>query len=203
MKIRLFALVSLILAVTLFAGCSSTPQVTRVASDKQIDLSGYWNDTDVRLVCESLINDCLASPRIAQFQKTKGKLPVFMISTFKNDSDEHIDTSIITNKMETVILNSGKADFVANKDERAGIRDERNDQQGQASEATAKSIGNETGADFMLIGSVKTIVDKAGKTAVRTYFVYAELINVETNTKIWKGENNEIKKVINTPSAKF
>ena len=47
------------------------------------------------------------------------------------------------------------------------------------------------------------MVDKAGKTATRTYFVYAELINVETNTKIWKGENSEIKKVIKTPSAKL
>lgn len=203
MKNRFFTSVIIIMAVLAIAGCASTPTVNRVSPDKQIDLSGYWNDTDVKLVCESLIKECLESPRIAQFEKTKGRPPVFMISTFKNDSDEHIDTSIITNKMETAILNSGKADFVANKNERGDIRDERNDQQGQASESTAKAIGNETGADFMLIGSVKTIVDKAGKTSVRTYFVYAELINVESNAKIWKGENNEIKKVINTPSKKL
>lgn len=203
MEKRFLAVSTVLAAALLLAGCSSTPQVTRVASDTQTDLSGYWNDTDVRIVCETLINDCLGSARVAQFQKTKGKLPVIIVGTFKNDSDEHIDTSIITKKMETAILNSGKADFVASKSERSEVRDERTEQQSWASEESAKAIANELGADFMMIGSVKTIVDKAGKTATRTYFVYSELIDVETNRKVWIGENSEIKKVIKTPGAKF
>ncbi len=200
---RFSAIIAVFAAVLISAGCSSAPKVTRVTSDTQTDLSGYWNDTDVRIVCETLINDCLGSARVAQFQKTTGKLPVIIVGTFKNDSDEHIDTSIITKKMETAILNSGKADFVASKTERSEVRDERTEQQSWASEESAKAIANELGADFMMIGSVKTIVDKAGKTATRTYFVYSELIDVETNRKIWIGENSEIKKVIKTPGAKF
>ena len=190
-------------ASLLLAGCSSTPEVTRVDSSTQTDLSGYWNDTDVRIVCESLISECLGSARVAQFESKNRRLPVVIVGTFKNDSDEHIDTSIITKKMETAIINSGKAEFVASKNERGEIRTERDEQQSFASEATAKALANETGADFMLIGSVKTIVDKAGKTATRTYFVYGELIEIETNKKVWVGENSEIKKVIKTPSAKL
>ncbi len=183
--------------------CSSTPEVTRVDSSTQTDLSGYWNDTDVRIVCETLINDCLASPRVAQFEKKTGNLPVVIVGSFRNQSDEHIDTSIITKRMETAILNSGKAEFVASSSERGELRDERQEQQSWASEDSAKALANETGADFMMIGSVKTIVDRAGKTATRTYFVYAELIDVESNRKIWIGENSSIKKVIKTPSAKL
>lgn len=203
MKKTVFAALTLFSAMVFMTGCASTPQVTRVSSDTQVDLSGYWNDTDVRIVCESLIKDCLASPRIADVQKKKGSLPVFIVGTFKNNSDEHIDTSIITTKMETAIVNSGKADFVASKDERGDLRTERQEQQSWASEDTAKAIANETGADFMLIGSVKTIVDKAGKISTRTYFVSAELIDIETNKKVWMGSNDEIKKVIKTPSAKL
>ncbi len=195
-----FMLITLALLVS---GCASTPQVTRVSSDTQTDLSGYWNDSDVRIVSESIIKDCLASPRVAQFEKDKGKLPVVIVGTFRNDSDEHIDTSIITKKMEAAIINSGKADFVASKTERSEIRDERQEQQSWSSEDTAKAIANETGADFMLIGSVKTMVDKAGKVSTRTYYVYAELIDVESNKKIWMGSNEEIKKVIKTPGAKL
>lgn len=191
-------------SVALLAGCaSSNPKVSRVEADTQIDLSGYWNDTDVRIVCESLIADCESSARIAQFESKNRRLPVFIVGSFRNESDEHIDTSIITKKMETAILNSGKADFVASKGERTELRDERDQQQDFASEATAKALANETGADFMMIGTVKTIVDKAGGTATRTYFVYAELIDIETNKKIWMGENSEIKKVIKTPSSKL
>ncbi len=203
MKIRVMMIIASLSALALFFGCSSTPKVSRVDADTQTDLSGYWNDTDVRIVCESLINDCLGSARVAQFQTQKGRIPVVIVGTFKNDSDEHIDTSIITKKMETAILNSGKADFVASKSERTELRDERQEQQAFASEETAKALANETGADFMMIGSVKTIVDKAGKTATRTYFVYGELVDLESNRKIWMGENSEIKKVIKTPSAKL
>lgn len=203
MKIRFSAALLALAAIVLVAGCASGPQVTRVSAGTQTDLSGYWNDTDVRIVCESLIDDCLSSPRIAQFRKEKGKLPVFIVGNFRNESDEHIDTSIITKKMEAVILNSGKADFVASSAERTELRDERTEQQSWASEDTAKSIANETGADFMLIGSVKTIVDRAGGMATRTYFVYAELVDVESNRKIWIGENSEIKKIIKRSSVKF
>jgi penicillin-binding protein activator len=201
-RLTVIALVALC-SLSFFTACSSNPSVKRVDADTQTDLSGYWNDTDVRIVADSLIKDCLSSARIAQFEAKKGKLPVVIVGSFKNDSDEHIDTSIITKKMETAILNSGKADFVASSSERTELRTERQEQQGFASEATAKALANETGADFMMIGSVKTIVDKAGKTATRTYFVYGEMIDLETNKKIWMGENSEIKKVIKTSSTKL
>lgn len=201
MKVRSSAY-ALVASLLVFSGCASQ-SVSRVDSSEQIDLSGYWNDTDVKLVCETLINDCLASPRVEQAAAKKGDLPVIIVGSFRNDSDEHIDTSIITKRMETAILNSGKADFVASRSERSEIRDERTEQQSWANEDTAKALANETGADFILTGSVKTIVDKAGKTAVRTYFVYGELTDIESNRKIWIGENSDIKKVIKTASAKF
>ncbi|MDR1748003.1 MAG: penicillin-binding protein activator LpoB [Spirochaetaceae bacterium] len=187
-------------AVLLLSGCVSTPTVTRVDADTVTDLSGYWNDTDVRIVANSLIEDCLASPQLFNFSRDTGRLPVVIVGTFRNESDEHIDTSILTKRMEAALVNSGKVDFVASSSERGEIRSEREEQQLWASEETAKRLANETGADFMMLGSVKTMIDQVGNTAVRTYMVYAELINVETNRKIWIGENREIKKVIERSS---
>jgi hypothetical protein len=169
----------------------------------QTDLSGYWNDTDVRIVCESLIKSCLDSPRVTAITATLGRPPVIIVGTFRNESDEHIDTSIIASTMELAIFNSGKADFVAGGDTRNQLRAERQDQLENASEDTASSISNETGADFLLSGSVKTIVDQAGNTSTRTYFVSAELTNIETNTRLWLDQNSEIKKVIKRPGAKL
>ncbi len=203
MKVRFSLLAAAVVLALVFASCSSKPSVKRVDSDKQVDLSGFWNDTDVRIVCESLINDCLNSPRVAQASAQKKGLPVIIVGSFKNQSDEHIDTSIISKRMETAILNSGRADFVASSSERGEIRTEREEQQSWASEETAKALANETGADFFLTGSVKTIVDQAGNKATRTYYVYAELTEIETNRKIWIGENDSIKKVITNPTSKL
>ena len=193
--------VFLFLVIVVLSTCSSNPKVTRVDAGTQIDLSGYWNDVDVRKVSNTLINDCLNSPRVSLFIRQytsdhKGNLPACLVGTFKNDSSEHIDTSILSKAMEIAIVNSGRLDFVAGGDTLSEIRAERQDQQGNASEATAAALGNETGAALLLTGSVKSIVDRAGNTTVRSYFVSAELTNVETRTRLWMGDNNEIKKVI-------
>ena len=188
-------LVALATILVLMTGCKST-RVERVSSDTGVDLSGYWNDTDVRIVAESLIADCVNAPAITNYIRNNGTLPVVIVGNFRNDSDEHIDTSILTKKFETALINSGKVDFVASSSERGEIRQEREEQQTWASEETAKRLANETGADFMLIGSVKTMVDQMDNTSTRTYWVYAELIDIESNRKLWLGENSEIKKVI-------
>ena len=190
----------------LLPSCASSPSagVTRVDSSTTTDLSGYWNDTDVKTVCKALIDDCLSSPRVDQAIKAMGgKTPIVLVGSFKNESSEHIDTSIISSTMEVTIFNSGKMDFVAGGGTRDELRAERQDQQSNASEATASALANETGANFMLFGTVRAIVDKAGNETVRTYFVTAEMTNVETNSRMWMGQNNDIKKIIVRPKNKL
>ena len=190
-------------AALIFSSCASN-NVSRVSSETVTDLSGYWNDTDVRLVAGEIIDGCLASPRIAQYPSQHGgKLPVVIVGSYRNKSDEHIDTEILTKKLEAALVNSGKVEFVASSAERNELRAERIDQQTNASESTAKSLGNETGADFMLQGSVKTIVDSDGKTMARSYFVTTEMIDIETNKKIWMDDNSSIKKVIKRSSTRM
>ena len=48
-------------AAVFFGACSSAPRVSRVDANTQVDLSGYWNDTDVRTVCDTLIRDALSA----------------------------------------------------------------------------------------------------------------------------------------------
>lgn len=198
MKKTLFTLIAVLAVLITFTSCSST--VKRVSADTVTDLSGYWNDTDVRLVADTLVKDCVNAPAIDRYIKENGKYPVIIVGTFRNDSDEHLDTSILTKKFEAALINSGKVDFVASASEREEIREERLEQQDWASEESVKRLANETGADFMLIGSVKTIVDSDAKQIARSYFVYAELIDIETNRKLWVGDNSDIKKIVKRSS---
>jgi penicillin-binding protein activator len=196
--------IAVVLCVLLLLSSCETTKVKRVAAGTQKELSGYWNAVDVKIVCETLIKDCLSSARVNQEIKARGnKKPVVIVGRFKNASDEQIDTEIITSIMENAIFNSGKLDFVAGGDTRADLRAERQDQQGNASEATTAALGKEIGADFMMTGSVRTIVDRAGNRSVRTYFVTAELTNIETNARMWIGQDNSITKEITRPKNKL
>ena len=75
--------------------------------------------------------------------------------------------------------------FVASRNERDYLREEKIDQ--QDSTADAKKLDNETAADYMLIGTVKSIIQKEGKKSVRAYFVDVQLVDIETNRILWTG----------------
>jgi uncharacterized protein (TIGR02722 family) len=200
MQKKILILLGVLLLV--LSSCSSSG-VVRVESGTQTDLSGYWNDTDVRIVCEALINDCLNSPRVDQAIKAMRGTPTVIVGRFRNESSEHIDTSIVSSIMEATIFNSGKLDFVAGGSTRDDLRAEREDQMDYASDSTAASIGQEVGADFMLTGSVKSIVERQGNQTVRTYFVSAELTSIETNQRIWMGQNSEINKIVTRANVRL
>ena len=198
-----FFVLALILSVaSVLTGCVSST-VERVDFDSQQDLSGYWNDTDARIVSNDLAEQLTDSSWYNRFIQENDRKPVIIIGSIRNNTDEHINTSIISKKLEISLINTGKVLSVANSSERKEIRDERDDQQINASIDSAKNIGNETAADFMLRGDIKTIVDSDGLKSVRTYFITAELVDIETNTKIWLGENSTIKKVIRYSATRF
>ena len=192
-----------VILCALVASSCGTTKVRRVDADKIIDMDGNWNDNDVRIVCATLIADCASSSAVAQYRRQNGRNPVAIVGKIRNDSDEHIDTSIVEKRFQSAIINSGTLDFVSDKNERTELRDERLDQQTNSSAETMKRLKNETGADVMLLGSIKTMVQKEGRKSVRAYFVYAELHDIETNRILWSGENSEIKKVIKRPAAKL
>ena len=192
-----------LMAIILFASCQSGVQVSRIAADRDIDVSGTWNDTDIRLVSQALVDSSLSSGWIREFRMARpGKRPVVIVGSFLNRSSEHIDTSIITKRYEMELINSGQVDMVADQSFRASVREERQEQQYFASEATAKALGKEIGADYLLQGSVRTNLDQSGSQMVRTYYVSAELIDIETNRKVWVGEET-IKKLIRQPKYKL
>ncbi len=199
---KYFVLALILSVASVFAGCVSST-VERVDFDSQQDLSGYWNDTDARIVSNDLAEQLTDSSWYNRFIQENDRKPVIIIGSIRNNTDEHINTSIISKKLEISLINTGKVLSVANSSERKEIRDERDDQQINASIDSAKNIGNETAADFMLRGDIKTIVDSDGLKSVRTYFITAELVDIETNTKIWLGENSTIKKVIRYSATRF
>lgn len=193
-----------ILAWTLpLAGCGSSGRsVERVDPDKQIDLSGDWNDTDSRLVAQEMIADVLSRPWLANHTATKGKQPEVIVGTVRNRTSEHIQTLTFIKNLERELLNSGKVSFVANKEERQEVRDERADQQENATPESMKRFQQEVGADYMLRGDITSIIDQDGGQRVKYYQVNLELVDIETNRKVWVGEK-KIKKLVTQSGSKF
>ncbi|MDD3562673.1 MAG: penicillin-binding protein activator LpoB [Candidatus Cloacimonetes bacterium] len=197
---RVLIIVLTVTALLLMA-CGPSVKVKRISPDTTVDLSGKWNATDSRLVAEEMIRDVVSRPWLSSFTKETGRTPVVVIGMMRNLSSEHIEMGTFVSDISRELINSNTIRFVSSQEERDELRDERADQQYFASEETAKRMAQELGADFMLQGSVKTIMDSVDRTKAKYYQVDMQLVNVETSEKVWIG-NKQIMKIVETKRFK-
>ena len=200
-RARMLALVILAACAPLVAACAHKV-VSRIPEGSVTDLSGRWNDTDSRLVSEEMIGDCMSRPWLAKHNDTVKKKPIMIVGVIGNKTSEHIAVGTFVGDIERALVNSGQIEMVASAEEREQVRTERGDQQDYASEETMKKWGKEHGADYLMGGVINAITDQEkGKTVV-FYQVDLNLVNLETNEKVWLGQK-KIKKFIERKKLGF
>jgi uncharacterized protein (TIGR02722 family) len=200
-KFRLSLVATMSVALAL-SGCGHETKVTRVDTGVVTDLSGRWNDTDSRMVAEAMVKDALQYPWLGNFEKANQRQPVVIVGTVLNSSHEHISVQTFITDLERELTNSQKVTFVAGKGERDEVRAERKEQAIYAREETQKAPGKETGADFMMKGTIATILDEADGTKAVFYQVDLQMIDLENNAKVWYGQK-KIKKVVEKKRTVF
>ncbi len=189
-----------LIVALLLVGCST--RVERIAPDETVDLSGNWNDTDSRLVSEEMIRDVLARKWLNDFRSANNANPTVIVGDIRNLSHEHINVNTFVNDLARELINSGDINFVASGAERKQIREERKDMDLHAAEETRKAMGRELGADFMLQGTINSILDVEGRRQVRYYQVNLTLFSLADNRQVWIGQK-EIKKFVTKAGARM
>ena len=187
-----YCLIAFMATITL-AGCSRT--VKRIDPSTQTDLSGRWNDTDSRLTANAMVEQMFGNSWAVAFEQRHQKKPVIVVGLVNNKSHEHINTETFIQNLERAIVNNGSIRLVEAGEKREELRRERAGQQEFASPETAKKWGRELGADFMLQGTVNSIIDQYKRNQTVYYQIDLTLSNIETTERVWMG-NKEIKKMI-------
>jgi PBP1b-binding outer membrane lipoprotein LpoB len=183
-----------VVVALLLVSCAT--EVKRIGVEEAKDVSGAWNDTDSRHVSEEMIRDSLSAGWINRYSLSLKKRPVVIIGSIRNLSQEHINTNTFVSDLERALVNSGRVDVVPSGSERGDIREEGADMDLNATEA----MGKETGADYMLTGSINTVIDTVGSERIRSYQVDLTLVSLPDNTKVWVGQKKLKKEIKN---AKF
>lgn len=194
--------VATVVLAAVMSGCGHETTVTRVDTGVVTDLSGRWNDTDSQMVAEAMVKEALANPWLGNFTKGKNRQPVVVVGTVLNKSHEHINVQTFVSDLERELTNSQKVTFVAGKGEREEVREERREQAVHAREDTQKAPGKELGADYMMRGSISTILDEQDGAKAVFYQVDLEMVDMENNVKSWFGQK-KIKKVIERKRTVF
>ncbi|AWB66951.1 penicillin-binding protein activator LpoB [Saccharobesus litoralis] len=198
-KNKLISLGLIFLSTVGLSACKSTTSIERVETDKEIALTDKWNDKDSQLVASAMVEDMLSFPWIDQHLQKEQNRPAVIIQRVRNKSHEHIPVETFLNDLKRAMLRSGRVDFVANNDIREDVRKERADQELNASIDTQNAMGEETGADYALSGSINSTVDQADGQRVTFYQVDLRLIDMTSNREVWNGQK-KIKKFLKRAS---
>jgi uncharacterized protein (TIGR02722 family) len=182
-------------AFLIFASCSH--KVTRIEPSETPDINGSWNNTDSRITAEEMINQSLTGTWLTDHLQAKGKKPVVIVGMVTNKSHEHIEAETFMNDLERSFLSTQKVGLVQSGKKREELRGEKADQQTNSSVSTMKKFGLENGADYILQGSINSIVDSYKRKKTVTYQINLELTNIETNEVVWIGDKKIAKYVKN------
>ncbi|MFM2359297.1 MAG: hypothetical protein RLY16_1290 [Bacteroidota bacterium] len=193
---KVYAYSFVIVFALFFAACSRS--VTRIDPSETVDISGKWNNTDSRLTAEQMIEEIQKEPWLNNFLQAKnGQKPVVICGFVDNKSHEHIEAETFIKDLEQSFVKTQKVRLVQAGSKREAIRAERADQQTNATVSTMKKFGMEVGADYMLQGSINSIVDAHKRKKVVYYQVNLELTDIQTNEVVWIGEKKIAKYVKN------
>jgi hypothetical protein len=169
----------LVLGILMLALTACSTKETRGPVETPTGSGGHWNDTDSRLTAEAMIKDALARPWAQRFTRVTGRGPVVMVGTVLNRTHEPLNTQTFVKDLERALMHSGQVQFVAD---------------------TAKSAGQEAGADFILQGTINTLVDELENTKVIFYQVDLELVDIASDVKVWLGQK-KVKKLVERSKA--
>lgn len=186
------------IAVLSIAITSCARQVTRINTDSAPDISGNWNVTDSKLVADEMTKSIIGSKWLPTHLEAKaGKKPTVIVGLVQNKSHEHIDAETFVKDVEQSFIQSGTVRLVQGGKKREELRAEKADQQDNATVSTMKKFGLENGADYILQGSINSIVDSHKRNKVVYYQVNLELTDIQTNEVVWIGDKKITKAVKN------
>ncbi|MHC4975315.1 MAG: penicillin-binding protein activator LpoB [Planctomycetota bacterium] len=181
----------------LATSCGPTRTVTRQSPSGVMDLHYRFDEDDARQTADAMIADVLSHPWLDVWVEQSDRLPVLVIGPIANQTSDFIDTELFTKQFERALLNSGRVRLVASEFEREPIREEREEISQWSRQDTHKQQQREIGADLILIGRVgeNAEVSRTGSSRIQYYQVNLELVNIETNEKLWIGER-QIEKIM-------
>jgi len=186
--IRRFALLPLLAALALGAGCAHDR--TRYGDAKGVEtLTNEFGSTDLQMIAESMTRSMLQAPVIVS-----GNLPIVTVQDVKNRTSEYIDTRAITDSIRAELQKGGKVRFAVDA---AAMNQQVEELKRQQSEYYAKEHaaekGQMVGAQYRMDGNITSIV-KQVKNAKDVYYKFnLQLWNVRNGLLEWSDEK-EIRK---------
>ncbi len=178
-----------LLCVLLLAGCA--PEQTSeidLATDTAEDAD--YTSSDLLLISDEMVASIQASGFHIQYAAANnGQKPVMILArALENNTDEHIDTRMILDKVRTSLIKTGVAQFVDDQAFDQAL-DQLNMQATDLYDDTkAAKLGRFVGAHYIMRGSIGNIRKTDGRETRNYFLITMTIVDVETLLITWIDE---------------
>lgn len=147
---------------------------------------GHWNEMDARVTAEALVREALDHPWSQRFTQMEGHAPMVIMGSVVTHTPEQLNTQPFIQAIERALSQAKQVRFVPDTGQSA---------QRAARERAVPLTRQEVGADFVVQGSIESLVDEQASTRAIVYQVDVEIIDIASNLRVWLGQKT-VKKLV-------
>jgi len=179
-------LLLLVIVIGFLAGCG--PTIRYEIKDEETVTGSDWSAKDLKDVSDYMTGSIRKAAFINSAQYA-GEKPRWMLARdMKNETDEHVNTRTIMEKIRTRLINEGVAKFIDDQAIEDILNQMKLQQSGLFDNRTVAQVGKLVGAKVILRGTISSIRKKSDRQDIIYYNITLQLVNIQTGEIVWTDE---------------
>jgi uncharacterized protein (TIGR02722 family) len=177
-----------VLCLLFLAACGGTTKEIDISTDKAENAD--FSSADLATVTNGMMNSISANGFFQQYKaEHAAQKPVMLLAkSLLNNTDEHINTRLVLEKIRTRMINEGEAQFVDDQAFDMALEQLNLQASDLYDNAKAAKIGNFVGAKYVLRGTISNLRKKEGRKDINYMNVTMDIFEVETLLIKWTDE---------------
>ena len=181
-------LLTAVLCLVFLAGCAGTTKEIDLSTDTAENAD--FSSADLARITDGMMNSISANGFFQQYAAEHvGQKPVMLLAkSLLNNTDEHINTRLILDKIRTRMINEGLAQFVDDQAFDMALEQLNLQASDLYDNAKAAQIGKFVGAKHVVRGTISNIRKRDGREDINYMNVTMNIFEVETLLIKWTDE---------------
>lgn len=181
--------INLLLLIVLIAFLSAcAPTIQYDIKDEETVTGSDWSAKDLKDVSDYMVDSLKQSAFIAGPQYAQERPRWMLARDMKNETDEHVNTRTIMEKIRTRLINGGIASFIDDQAIEDILNQMKLQQSGLFDNKTVAQVGKLVGARLILRGTISSIRKKTDRKDIIYYNITLQLVNIQTGEIVWTDE---------------
>jgi uncharacterized protein (TIGR02722 family) len=186
MIVRTIEVMLLVIISCIILGCATT--IRHGITDNETVTGSDWSAKDLKEVADHMVNSIAKAVNSPGSELRQGKPRWILAKDLRNETDEHVNTRTIMEKVRSKLINDGIARFVDDQALNDILNQLKFQQSGLFDNKTVAQIGKLVGAKYILRGTISSIRKRSDRTDIIYYNITLQAVSIETGEITWTDE---------------